>query len=168
MSSSKTAIRPSLSWIVAKPWRFLAFGMGSGALYPGPGTWGTVWGWLVWLVALQFVPSVLMLSLLVLFFVLGVWLCQRTGDELGVHDHGGMVWDEAVAFWLILWLLPLSTWWMQLLAFGLFRLFDIAKPFPIRYFDHKVGGGLGVMLDDILAAVYSLLVIYGLAAVGVF
>lgn len=164
MSSSKTAIRPTLSWIYAKPWRAIAFGMGSGVLYPGPGTWGTAWGWLVWLVALQFVPWINMPLVLGFTFMLGVWACQRTGDDLKVHDHGGMVWDEAVAFWLILWLLPLQTWWMQLLAFALFRLFDIAKPYPIRYFDHKVGGGFGVMLDDILAAVYSLIVLYLIAS----
>lgn len=164
MSSSKTAVRPSLFWVYAKPWRIIAFGMGSGLLYPGPGTWGTAWGWLVWLLALQFIPWIAMPLFLGFAFMLGVWVCQRTGDDLNVHDHGGMVWDEAVAFWLILWLLPLQTWWMQLLAFALFRLFDIAKPYPIRYFDHKVGGGIGVMLDDILAAIYSLIVLYIMAS----
>lgn len=160
MSSSKTVVRPRLSWVYSKPWRVIAFGMGSGVLYPAPGTWGTLWGWLVWLVALQFMPAATMPIFLAVAFVLGVWACQRSGDDLKVHDHGGMVWDEAVAFWLVLWLLPFSAWWLQLLAFGLFRLFDIAKPYPIRYFDHKVGGGFGVMLDDILAAIYSLIVLY--------
>lgn len=161
--TSKTSIRPNLSWVYAKPWRVIAFGMGSGVLYPGPGTWGTVWGWLIWLAVFQFLHWVMVPLLLALTFVVGVWACERTGNDIGVHDHGGMVWDEAVAFWLVLWLLPLPVWWMQFLAFALFRLFDITKPFPIRYFDQKVSGGFGVMLDDILAAIYSLIVLYAVA-----
>lgn len=164
MDNTKTKIRPNLAWVYAKPWRIIAFGMGSGVLYPGPGTWGTVWAWVVWLVALQFIPWVMMPLILALAFLVGVWACERSGNvDLGVSDHGGMVWDEAVAFWLVLWLLPTQAWWMQVLAFALFRLFDITKPPPIRYFDQKVSGGLGVMIDDILAAVYSLMVLYILA-----
>ncbi|MEZ2722203.1 phosphatidylglycerophosphatase A [Paenalcaligenes hominis] len=159
----KTIKRPSLAWVCAKPWRFLAFGMGSGVIYPGPGTWGTVWGWLVWLAALQFLPLSLAPLFLLVSFVLGVWLCQKTGDELGVSDHSGMNWDEAVAIWLVLWAMPFNTWWMQVLAFVLFRFFDVLKPTPIRWFDQRVGGGFGVMLDDIIAALYSLVVMYGVA-----
>lgn len=151
---------PTLAWVYRKPWRVMAFGMGSGLIRPGPGTWGTVWAWGLWLALLQFLPWGLMPVVLVLTFVIGVWACQRSGDELGVPDHGGMVWDEAVAFWLVLWLLPADTFLMQGLAFGFFRLFDITKPAPIRYFDTRVAGGFGVMLDDILAAIYSLMALY--------
>lgn len=158
--TNKTSLRPGLGWVYAKPWRVIAFGMGSGVIRPAPGTWGTVWAWIAWLAALQLMPWGWVPVVLVLSFVVGVWACQRSGDDLGVADHGGMVWDEAVAFWLVLWLLPFNTWWMQVLAFLSFRLFDIVKPAPIRYFDAKVGGGFGVMLDDILAAVYSLAVLY--------
>lgn len=160
MTSSSSSLRPNLAWIYAKPWRIIAFGMGAGAIYPAPGTWGTLWAWAVWLLVLQFIPLGAMSLFLGLAFAIGVWACQLSGDELGVSDHGGMVWDEAVAFWLVLWLLPTPAWWMQGLAFGAFRLFDIIKPPPIRFFDQKVGGGFGVMLDDILAAGYSLLFLY--------
>lgn len=166
MDNNKTKIRPTLAWVYAKPWRIIAFGMGSGVFYPGPGTWGTVWAWAIWLIALQFIPWVALPLLLALAFMIGVWACERTGSgDLGVSDHGGMVWDEAVAFWLVLWLLPVQTWWMQVLAFALFRLFDITKPPPIRYFDRKVSGGLGVMVDDILAAFYSLILLYLFASI---
>lgn len=161
--TKKTLFQPSVAWVYAKPWRALAFGMGSGVIRPAPGTWGTLWAWLLWLAALQFLPSSSMPWLLGCSFIIGIWACQRTGDDMGVADHGGMVWDEAVAFWLVLWLLPINTWWMQLLAFGIFRLFDITKPAPIRYFDRKVAGGFGVMLDDLLAALYSLAVLYVVA-----
>ncbi|GGE63397.1 MAG TPA: phosphatidylglycerophosphatase A [Paenalcaligenes hominis] len=160
---AKTAKRPSLAWVCAKPWRFFAFGMGSGVIYPGPGTWGTVWGWLIWLAALQFMPLIWVPFFLLGSFLLGIWLCQKTGDELGVSDHGGMNWDEAVAIWLVLWAMPFNTWWMQVFAFVSFRFFDVIKPTPIRWFDQRVGGGFGVMLDDIIAALYSLLVMYGVA-----
>lgn len=161
MTTKKTTCRPTLAWVLAKPWRALAFGMGSGVIYPGPGTWGTLWAWAIWLIGLRFVPDMVMPLLLVFFFILGVWLCQRTGQELGVDDHSGMNWDEAVAFWLVLWLLPSSQWWMQLAAFALFRVFDIVKPAPIRQIDQRVSGGFGVMIDDIIAAVYALAVLYG-------
>ena len=163
--NTKTKIRPSLQWVCAKPWRFLAFGMGSGVIYPGPGTWGTVWGWLVWLVLLQHLPLWGVVLFLPLSFIVGVWLCQRTGDELGVPDHSGMNWDEAVAFWLVLGCLPTSVWWMQVIAFVAFRVFDITKPPPIRYFDQRVKGGFGVMLDDLLAAGYALIVLYLIACI---
>ena len=158
--TKKTTLRPSLAWVYAKPWRVIAFGMGSGLIYPGPGTWGTLWGWGVWLLLMQTLPWI---ATVIVCFVIGVWACQRSGDDIGVSEHGGMVWDEAVAFWLVLWLLPMNTWWMQVLAFALFRLFDITKPMPIRYFDAKLSGGFGVMLDDILAALYSLAVLYAVA-----
>lgn len=161
--NKKSISPPSLSWAYAKPWRVLAIGMGSGAVRTAPGTWGTVWAWAVWLIALQFIPNALMPWLLIASFLIGIWACQRTGEDLGVADHGSMVWDEVVAFWLVLWLLPTSAWWMQGLAFATFRFFDIVKPAPIRYFDNKLAGGFGVMLDDVLAALYSLAFLYLIA-----
>lgn len=88
-----------------------------------------------------------------LFFV-GVWACDKTGRDLGVQDHGSMVWDEIVAF-LPLVAMCFYSVWMQLVAFLLFRLFDIWKPFPIRQFDRQLKGGFGVMFDDIIAAAYA-------------
>lgn len=159
---SKNSVRPSLAWVYARPWRFIAFCMGSGVIHPGPGTWGTVWAWGIWLVALQFLPFGLMGALLAIGFGVGIWVCQRTGEDLEVEDHSGMNWDEAIAFWLVLWLIPSSSWWMQLCAFILFRIFDIAKPAPIRYVDQRVSGGFGVMIDDIVAALYTLIVLFGI------
>src|SRR5699024_3115869 len=124
----KTIKRPSLAWVCAKPWRFLAFGMGSGGIYPGPGTWGTVWGWLVLLAALQFLPLALAPLFLLVSFGLGLSLCQKTGDGVGVADHSGVNWDEAVAIWLVLCAMPFNTWWMQVLAFVLFRFFVVLTP----------------------------------------
>ena len=96
---------------------------------------------------------------------MGVWACGVTGRALGVEDHGSIVWDEVVAF-LPLAALASSSLLLQALAFGLFRLFDIWKPFPIRQFERQVKGGLGVMLDDLIAACYAYLVFIVVVAVG--
>jgi len=98
-------------------------------------------------------------------FFLGVWACGRTGRDLGVDDHGSMVWDEIVAF-LPLAALCFASVWMQLIAFLLFRLFDIWKPFPIRQFERNIKGGFGVMVDDLIAACYAYLVIIILVVAG--
>jgi phosphatidylglycerophosphatase A len=91
-----------------------------------------------------------------MMFIVGIWACGLTGKVLGAHDHGGMVWDEIVAFLLVLFFTPDNIVW-QAFAFLLFRLFDIFKPQPIRYYDKKLRGGFGVMFDDMLAAFYTLL-----------
>lgn len=145
----------------------LAFGFGSGLLRPAPGTWGTLFGWLLWVVLLQGRPDLVVLGVLVIAFALGCRACERTGQALGAPDHGGMVWDEIVAFWLVLWLTP-DTLVAQAVAFVLFRAFDIAKPQPVRYFDARLKGGFGVMWDDIVSAAYSLLVMAVLVTFGVF
>jgi phosphatidylglycerophosphatase A len=87
---------------------------------------------------------------------LGVWACEVTGRDLGVPDHGAMVWDEVVAF-LPLAAISSAAWWLQLIAFGLFRLFDVWKPYPIRLVERNVKGGMGVMVDDVMAAAYAYL-----------
>jgi len=148
---------PSLRWVCGHPARFIAFGFGSGLIRPAPGTWGTLAAWpLWWLVNLAQPGQVLTGVCLILAFVVGCWACQRVGKELGVADHGGMVCDEMLAFWLVLWLTPTGLW-SQTLAFGLFRLFDIFKPAPIRQCDTRFKNGFGVMLDDVLAGVYTVL-----------
>jgi len=138
----------------------LAFGFGSGLAPVAPGTAGSLVA-----VALALPLSRLPLSWALAFvaaaFVFGVWLCGRVGRRLGVHDHGGIVWDEFVGMWLVLVCLPAHwTWWLA--AFVLFRIFDAAKPWPIGWLDRRVHGGFGVMLDDLLAAAYALAVL-GLA-----
>lgn len=95
--------------------------------------------------------------LLVLFW-LGVWVCDRVSRKLGVHDHGGIVWDEMVGYWLTVAFVPLQWTWL-LAGFLLFRFFDIYKPWPIRLLDKNVSGGFGIMIDDILAAIFSLILL---------
>jgi len=161
------AAAPSLRWICGHPARFIAFGFGSGLIRPAPGTWGTLLAWPLWYLAVSMQPEDVVIGIFLLSaFGLGCWACQRAGRELGVSDHGGMVWDEMVAFWLVLWLTPANLS-MQALAFGLFRLFDIVKPAPIRQCDARFKNGFGVMLDDLLAAVYALLALALLAHIGV-
>ena len=91
-------------------------------------------------------------------FVFGVWICGRVSQKLGVHDHGGIVWDEWVGFWLTAAFIPL-TWPWLLAAFALFRVFDILKPWPIRQLDKKVEGGFGIMIDDVVAALFAILIL---------
>lgn len=122
-------------------------------------------GWLLWVLLLAHLSDTWVAIVLLLAFGLGCWACQRCGQALGSPDHGGMVWDEIVAFWLVLWLSP-PDFWAQVLAFVIFRAFDIVKPQPIAYFDRRYKNGFGVMLDDVLAAIYSLLVIALIVRLG--
>ncbi|NYT75429.1 phosphatidylglycerophosphatase A [Alcaligenaceae bacterium] len=164
-SVPERGFKPHAGWVFRSFPRIVAFGFGSGLLRPAPGTWGTLAGWLLWFVAVSRLPDTLIGVVLALSFVLGCWVCHRTGKEMGQPDHGGMVWDEIVAFWIVLWLTP-SAIEAQVVAFVLFRAFDIVKPPPIRYFDRHLKNGFGVMWDDILAAVYSLLVVAVLVRFG--
>jgi phosphatidylglycerophosphatase A len=94
----------------------------------------------------------------VLMFLLGVGLCGHVSRKLGVHDHGGIVWDEMVGYWLAAAFVPLQWPWL-LAAFVLFRIFDIFKPWPIRQLDEKVSGGFGIMIDDVVAALFTLIIL---------
>ena len=130
---------------------FIAFGGGAGLSRYAPGTMGTLATFpLFWVLAYFFDPLAL-LVLVAMMFLIGIWACGVTGRALGDHDHGGMVWDEITAFTLVLFFTPPFVMW-QAFAFLLFRLFDIIKPPPIRYYDQKLRGGFGVMFDDLLAA----------------
>lgn len=149
---------PGFGWMARSPVRWLVFGLGSGLLRPAPGTWGTALAWLLWIAVVGRLPDSVIALTLLLAFAVGCWACQRVGNELGRPDDGAMVWDEIVAFWLVLWLTP-PTLGMQAAAFVLFRVFDIIKPPPIRYFDARWKNGFGVMWDDLLAAGYTLLVL---------
>ena len=139
------------------PSGFLAFGFGSGLSPFAPGTMGT-------LVAVPFIFALRSLGesgfwlALVVLFLLGVWLCGNVSRKLGVHDHGGIVWDEMVGYWLSAAFVPLQWHWL-LAAFLLFRFFDILKPWPIRQLDSKISGGFGIMLDDIVAALFTLVIL---------
>mgnify|MGYP003563898859 FL=1 len=146
---------PTLGWVFGRVHRALAFGFGSGLLRPGSGTWGSVAALALWWPLSGLLPWAWMGAALLLASLAGIWICGRTTDELGVDDHVGVVWDEIVAVWLVLWAMP-NLAWAWVLGFVLFRVFDIVKPWPIRLLDERVGGGLGVMLDDWVAAAYAI------------
>lgn len=137
------------------PGHLLAFGLGSGALPKAPGTWGSVVAVPIYYLLWVWLPASAYVVMLFLTFLVGVWLCGRTSRALGVHDHGGIVWDEFVGVWITLATQPVSPLWV-LAGLVLFRIFDIAKPWPIRWLDRKVHGGLGIMLDDVLAGLVAL------------
>lgn len=139
--------------VFRNPVHLLAFGFGSGALPAAPGTCGTLAAVPFYLLLAQ-LPLPLYLLTLVAAFALGIYLCGRTARDLGVHDHGGIVWDEFVGFWLTMLVAPPGWLWL-LAGFILFRLFDILKPFPINWLDKRVAGGLGIMLDDAVAGTFA-------------
>jgi phosphatidylglycerophosphatase A len=139
------------------PWRrfvhFLAFGFGTGRSPVAPGTFGTLVGIPAYLLLQPFAIYIYVAVVAGLFGV-GVWLCQVTERDLGVHDHPGIVWDEIVGYLITMFMAPAGWEWV-VLGFLLFRLFDIWKPFPIRQIERRVRGGFGNMLDDALAAAYA-------------
>lgn len=149
---------PSIRFLLAHPAHFIALGCGSGLSMWAPGTVGTVFAWLTFLIMRPHLADGAFLAVLAIAFVVGVNAIHRTGKALGEPDHGSIVWDEIVPFWCVLLMTPATFWW-QLLAFILFRFFDITKPMPARWFDQKMKNGLGVMMDDVVAAFYSLLVL---------
>ena len=150
--------RPSWRFLLSHPARLVAFGFGAGLVPVAPGTWGTLLALPVFLLVSPRLEPVEFLLMLLALFALGVWACDVTGRSLGNSDHGGMVWDETVAFLLVLFFTPAGLHW-QALAFLIFRLFDILKPPPIRYYERTFKNGFGVMLDDLIAAFYTLLVL---------
>lgn len=141
------------SWI-----HWFAFGFGTGTAPRAPGTMGT-------LAALVFVPVFAQfdwpwqIAWVLLTGALGIWLCDRTARDLGVHDHPGIVWDEFVGLWIVFIAVPL-TWSNLVLGFLLFRFFDVLKPWPISWLDKRVKGGLGIMVDDVLAGLMALLLLH--------
>ena len=158
------AHRVTPAFAFAHPAHVVAFGFGAGLVPAAPGTAGTLVAWpLGWALGALLSPAALVATA-ALLFALGVWACGVTGRRLGVADHGGMVWDEMVAFLLVLAVVPRALDW-QAAAFVLFRAFDIAKPWPIRDLEKRFSGGFGVMFDDLIAAGYTLLVLAALARV---
>jgi phosphatidylglycerophosphatase A len=136
------------------PAGFLAFGCGSGLSRFAPGTMGTLFAVPFAVLLKQLSPAVFWPVLTVLFLI-GVYLCGATARRLGKHDPGGIVWDEMVGYWLTVAFIPAQWPWL-LAAFILFRLFDILKPWPIRQSEKLFSGGLGIMVDDILAALHAM------------
>lgn len=158
-----TTSRPDLRFLLAHPAHLIAFGLGTGLAPRAPGTVGTLLGLPLYAAIVAAAPDLPnRFALLGSAFLLGIWACGRAGRALGVPDHGGIVWDEIVAFALVLLYTPPGWAWMAL-AFALFRLFDILKPWPIRYFDSHLKNGFGVMFDDLLAAGFAIAVLKGTA-----
>ena len=132
----------------------VAFGFGAGAASRAPGTVGTLIGVALY-VAIAPLPPPWYVAIVTVLFVVGIWVCAHTERKLGIHDHPGIVWDEIVGYLVTMFLAP-AGWLPMLGGFLLFRLFDIWKPFPIRALERRVRGGLGTMLDDVLAGLYGL------------
>jgi phosphatidylglycerophosphatase A len=152
--------QPDFKFLLAHPAHFLALGFGSGLPPKAPGTFGTIAGLPLFYLIAGYSIAV-QLTIIAGLFIAGVCFCDIAGKALGVSDHGSIVWDEIVAMMLVLTITPNQwPWWLA--AFGLFRLFDIWKPFPIRQCDGKLKGGFGVMFDDILAAIYAMISLKGL------
>jgi phosphatidylglycerophosphatase A len=169
--------KPSLKWVFSSPTRIFAFGFGSGLSPFAPGTSGTLWAWAAFLVGEYFFSTEEFFWMIGAGLIFGCWICGNVSEELGKKDFGGIVWDEIVAFWIVLiFILPVDLW-MQILAFALFRFFDAVKPGPIgmidRYFKNTedqnsqthsnwqaiLWRGFGVMADDLVAAFFTLLTI---------
>jgi len=158
-------INPKFIDLLKNPVHFLAFGFGSGLAPKAPGTFGTLMSVPLFVLMMQlgfwgYVATTVVVTLV------GFYLCEKTAKDLGVHDHGGIVWDEFAGFFLTM--LPLQAignvsdsrfWLITLVGFIVFRLFDALKPWPIIWFDKNVHGGLGIMVDDLVAAIPSLLVV---------
>ena len=143
--------------LLKHPIHFLSLGFGSGLAPRAPGTFGTLIAVPVYLLLAGLDPLVYLIISLFLLYI-GIHLCQVTADRLGVHDHPAIVWDEIVGYLLTMVAVPFDWLWI-VAGFVLFRLFDIWKPWPIGYFDRRVSGGVGIMLDDLLAAVYASIIL---------
>ena len=171
---SNTAIQQPVgklgfSFMWRHPAHLLALGFGSGLSPRAPGTVGSLWAWLSFLVLQRWLDDAAWALLLPLALLLGLWACTRTAQHLGVADPGAIVWDEVVAFWAVLWLLLPAGFWAQLAAFVLFRYFDAAKPGPVGWADRlfklqpgqAIGWrqGFGILFDDLVAAACTLLVL---------
>lgn len=145
----------SAAWVFGGPIRLLAFGFGAGLSPVAPGTVGTLVALPLYLL-LQGLPIPVYTALTFVLAIAGFWICGTAASELGVHDHPGIVWDEIVGY-LITMLAAPKGWPWVIAGFVLFRIFDVVKPWPCGWFDRNVSGGVGIMLDDIVAGIYGLL-----------
>ncbi|PKF51802.1 phosphatidylglycerophosphatase A [Enterovibrio nigricans] len=144
---------------LSNPIHLLATGFGSGLSPIVPGTMGTLAAVPFYLLIVALSPTLLPVAIIVGAAV-GIYLCGRTSEDMGVHDHGSIVWDEFVGFWITMLLVPVMEWQTVLAGFVIFRFFDMVKPWPISWLDKKVHGGLGIMLDDIVAGLMSMIVLW--------
>lgn len=171
-----TVEKPNFKWVFQTAGRTIAFGFGSGLSPVAPGTAGTLWSWAAFLIAEYFLSTEDFLWIIGGGILLGCWVCGQVSEELGKRDFGGIVWDEIIAFWLVLIFIMPTNIWVQVFAFALFRFFDAVKPGPIGQIDlhfkkiesdlntpstilQTVWRGFGIMVDDLAAAFSTLLVI---------
>jgi len=162
--ANQPATPPPAPDLLRNPVQFLAFGFGSGLSPAAPGTMGTLVAVpLFLLVNAAFENTALPLLWYTLFVlvtaVAGVWICGRTSEQLQTHDHPGIVWDEFVGYWITMWAMPAGWLWV-VIGFVVFRVYDIAKPWPIGALDRKVTGGFGIMIDDIVAGVMACITVH--------
>ena len=174
MSDAQAPRRATVGLLLSHPAHFIAFGAGSGLSPKAPGTVGTLWGWLSF-VAIKAAlgtgahADLIWAGILVVGWFVGCWACTYTARSLRVADPGSVVWDEIWAFWLMLWIIDPVDWKGQLVAFAVFRFFDAAKPGPVGWADQlfklkpgqQIGWaqGLGIMFDDLVAALCSMLIL---------
>lgn len=156
--------RPDLRFLLSHPAHFIALGAGAGLSRLTPGTVGTLWAWVGFLLLQPVMDDGRWAGLIAATLLLGWWACTVCARHLGVMDPGCIVWDEVVAFWIVLWFIMPAGFWAQLVAFLLFRFFDIAKPGPVGWADRSFKGwgwrgGFGILFDDLMAAFCTLLVI---------
>ena len=155
--------RPSVAFMLSHPVHWISLGFGSGLSRIMPGTMGTLFGWLSFYVLSMRWPEiftpVVWGTIIVAGFVAGIWFCDKTGRALGVPDHGAIVWDEIISIWLVMLFVMPASFKTQLVAFLIFRAFDMIKPPPIRQFERRFKNGFGVMGDDLIAAFFTLLVL---------
>jgi len=150
---------PTFAFLVRHPAHFVALGFGAGLAPAAPGTFGTMVAIPIALLLRAYFSDMVFIAAIVAFTLIGIWAAQVTGRNLGVPDHGAIVWDEVVAFMLVLYFVGPDLTHIAL-AFAIFRFFDIVKPPPIRQLDASLKNGFGVMLDDFLAAIYTLMVLW--------
>ncbi len=154
MNQSSRKTPPGLARkVMSDPVNFLAFGFGTGLAPIAPGTFGSLPGVLLFWLTMD-LGLYVQLCVVAALVIAGIWICGESARRIGVHDHGGIVWDEIAGMYVTLLAAPISlVGWV--LAFVLFRVMDIVKPWPIRDLDHRIEGGLGIMLDDLVAALYA-------------
>jgi len=157
MSDKNPKIEDLNRTVMTNPVHFLAFGFGSGLAPVAPGTFGTLMAIPLYLLMMQMslVPYLIIVAIVC---ITGIWICDKSSKLLGVHDHGGIVWDEFAGFFITMIAAPAGWVWI-VIGFVFFRIFDIWKPWPISLLDKKVDGGLGIMIDDIVAGIYALICI---------
>jgi phosphatidylglycerophosphatase A len=159
MSDYKTLTAEQRRALLSTPAGWLACGFGSGLAPRAQGTFGSLAAILPWLL-LRHLSLPLYLLVIVVGFLIGVWACDVAGNAVGVDDHRSLVWDEFIGQWIALLPALVAPWWAVIVGFGLFRLFDVWKPWPIRWFDRHLKGGLGVMIDDVIAGVFAAVVLW--------